>query len=97
MEARVDRLLDRGADDVGPWLERCVLTKAPRATCERYQIAGLAYRDRLLLCGMPLLIGDEALERIQRLLSKASRDAMDDFSARFLGSPPEHHPAPSLY
>ncbi len=96
-EARAERLIDVGSENVAPWLQRCLLTKADRSECRDYQITALAYQDRLLLGGMPLLISSEAAEQLQRLFSKQTREAMDDFTEQFLGMPPEFRNAPTLF
>jgi hypothetical protein len=88
----VDRraaLLARADDDADPWVAHCVLSKRPRSECEEYQVVAQCDGSDLLFTYMPFLIAGDAMEDLFRLLSKKTRETLDDFTGQHLGMPPE--------
>lgn len=82
-------LLQRNAHDVDPWIQHCVLTKKPRSQLQAYTIYGHCQGPDLLFTAFPFMISEEGLTGMNRLLSRKTRDRLDDFTDEFLGLPPE--------
>lgn len=76
-------------------LDACVLSKKPRERCEEYQIYAECDGGDLLFTYLPYMICGDAIEELIRLLSKKTRDAIDDFAGRHLGMPPDFADAPT--
>lgn len=79
-------LLPCGDGDAVSGLSRCLLTGKQAAECKEYHILTACFGENLL--ESPFLIGDDAVENIQRLVSRKTRDRLDGFVEEFLGLPP---------
>ena len=88
-------LLERAPDDAYPWLETCLLTKKPRAECKEFQLFAQCDGGDLLFAYMPYMISGEGMEGLIRLLSKRTRETLDDFTGRYLGMPPDFASPPT--
>ena len=90
-------LLQNYQEDVQPWLSHCVITGQAAEDCDEYQIMTLCDGSDLLFTYIPCLISGTAIEAIQGLLSKQTRDRLDGFVDEFLGLPPEaKNPTPYI-
>ena len=96
MEERVD-LLDRGKrlteaspDQIEPWLENCVLTGTRQEDTDVYHICGHFRGPDLVLSIYPFMICGAAMNDMAVLLSKKTKETLDDFTDKFLGMPPEY-------
>jgi len=71
-------------------LERCLLNGGHRDALEEYQVFAWC-RDGRLICdaGAPGLLSGAVIEELIPLLSRKTRDTMDDFIRDNLGLPPE--------
>lgn len=67
-------------------LSRCLITGKQASECAEYHILTACFGENLL--ESPCLIGDEAIESIQQLVSRKTRDQLDGFVEEFLGLPP---------
>lgn len=67
-------------------LSRCLITGKQASECKGYHILTACFGENLL--ESPCLIGDEAVESIQKLVSRKTRDQLDGFVEEFLGLPP---------
>jgi len=96
MEERVDlldraeKLLAQSPDKIEAWLERCVLTGTLQEDTDVYHICGHFHAKDLMLSIYPFMICGEAINRMSALLSKKTRETLDDFTDKFLGMPPEY-------
>lgn len=95
MEERVD-LLERhehmiasSPEGVDPWIAHCLLTDTPRQEADTYHIFGHCQGNRLLLSFYPFMVCNAAMKPLANLLSKKTRECLDDFTDQFLGMPPE--------
>jgi len=96
MEERVDllargkRLTETSPDHVQPWLETCVLTETRQEDADVYHICGHFHGKSLVLSIYPFMICGAAMNQMAVLLSKKTRETLDDFTDKFLGMPPEY-------
>ena len=67
-------------------LSRCLITGKRAFECKEYHILAVCFGENLL--ASPFLIGDEAVESIQKLVSRKTRERLDGFVEEFLGLPP---------
>lgn len=67
----------------------CILKGTPRAENAEYQICAHCVGDKMLLDHMPYMIGMEAMEEVQALLSPETKKEMDGFVGQNFGLPPE--------
>lgn len=95
-DARYDQTLQWPSDDVSPWLENCVLKKIPAADCRNYQIAGMCIGGNMSLDLLPIMVSDEAVEEMQKLLSKKTRDRLGEMVQDFFGMPSEFADGPEF-
>jgi len=86
---RRNHLLKVSNTDVEPWIERCILTGKLRSACRSYAIYAHCDGPDLLFAYHPYMISEEGMTQLSRLLSKKTRDRLDDFTDEFLGLPPE--------
>jgi hypothetical protein len=68
-------------------ISNCIITQKPIQEYNSYQIGGLCFRDRLILGNLPFAIGEKAIDEIQELISKKTRDFLDGFKEKVI--PPE--------
>jgi len=92
---RRESLLAWAAEDADPWIEACILSKKPRQRCNEYQLFAQCDGGDLLFTYLPYMICGEAMEELIRLLSKKTRETLDDFTGRHLGMPPEFESSPT--
>ncbi len=67
----------------------CLLKGTPRKENREYQICCQCVGDQMVLSHMPYMIGMEAMEEIQELLSPETKRELDDFVGDNFGLPPE--------
>lgn len=82
---RREEISEQSPDDWQAWLSRCVLSGKPLG--DEYQIYGQCDGGDLVLAYMPYAICGEELENIAQILSKETRDRIDDFVDDVLGVP----------
>lgn len=88
-------LSSSGKDAALSGLSRCLITGKQASECKEYHILTACFGGNLL--ESPFLIGDEAVESIQKLVSRKTRDRLDGFVEEFLGLPPAvKNPLPCL-
>ncbi len=81
---------------IEPWIDRCVVTGSSRESCRGYQIVGLCSGNRMELSHLPLMLSSDAVEQIVKLMSKATRDRLDEFMGDKFGMPPEFCESPDF-
>ena len=99
LEDRVDLMMRESAEDVGQWIDACLVTKQKRADCQEYQIMAACKGNRLALGPTPFMISGAAAEEVSKLLSKQTRERLGDFTETHFGMPPEFcdSPQPVLF
>lgn len=93
---RRNDLLKVSVSDVEPWIEECVLTKKKRKQCRGHVIYAQCDGTHLLFTYLPYMISVEGIDELIPLLSKKTRDRLDDFIEEFLGMPPEFRASPDM-
>ncbi len=86
---RRQRLLENYDATTTPWLSHCLITGKPAAECDEYQIMTLCDGTDMLFSYLPALLSGEAIEGIQKNLSKKTQDQLDAFVEEYLGLTPE--------
>lgn len=77
------------SDEIERWLDHCVITKLPSQECPDYQIAGLCCGDSMSIDLLPFMLSNQAVEAIQKLMSRTTRDRLGDMMQDFFGMPSE--------
>ena len=83
-------------DSIDAWLERCLLSDRPAQMFHEYQIVALCRGPWIQRDFYPALISGPALEELSDLLSKETKDWMDDFIGSNFGMPSEFCQPPSV-
>jgi hypothetical protein len=77
-------------DDPQKWMSHCMIHGTPEAEMNEYQVAACFKGDRMVTDFMPpYMIGDLAIEELNALLSKQTKEDMDRFMGDVFGIPPE--------
>lgn len=72
------------------WLSHCMIKGMPREELTEFQMGACFKGDRLVTNFMPpFMIGNVAMEEMNELLSKETKDEMDGFMDENFGIPPE--------
>ena len=91
LKEALDELIAKQGDPVSDdesWMLRCSIKGTPIEELKEYQIVGHFEGNDLSAMGRPLLIGGEALDEMQELLSEKTREEMDGLMGD-IGVPPE--------
>jgi len=85
---RFERLSKVAPRDVDPWINTCAVTGKSKdlGTC---QLLALCQGNRLILCGFPIALSEEAVEQYDDLMSKETREEWDHFARDVLDFTPE--------
>ncbi|MFT6828459.1 MAG: hypothetical protein ACI9Z3_000178 [Roseivirga sp.] len=77
-------------DDPQKWMSHCMIHGTPEAEMNEYQVAACFKGDKMVTDFMPpYMIGDLAIEELNALLSKQTKEDMDRFMGEVFGIPPE--------
>ncbi|PIQ48982.1 MAG: hypothetical protein COW03_07445 [Cytophagales bacterium CG12_big_fil_rev_8_21_14_0_65_40_12] len=77
-------------NDPQKWMSHCMIHGTPEAEMNEYQIAACFKGDKMVTDFMPpYMIGDLAIEELNALLSKQTKEDMDRFMGDVFGIPPE--------
>lgn len=80
----------QGALDPGPLVEVCMLKRIPRSQLDELQVWAWVENGRLMVDDYaPGILSGVAVEEIAQLLSKQTRDRLEEFVRDCLGMPPE--------
>ncbi|GAB5522404.1 MAG: hypothetical protein Roseis2KO_02760 [Roseivirga sp.] len=72
------------------WLSHCMIKGMPKEELTEFQMGACFKGDRLVTNFMPpFMIGNVAMEEMNELLSKETKDEMDGFMDENFGIPPE--------
>ncbi len=86
-DKRQERLANRENHKLSDFISDCIITKKPILEYNSYRIGGMCFQNRLLLGNFPFAIGEKAIDEIQELISKKTRDFLDGFKEKVI--PPE--------
>jgi hypothetical protein len=77
-------------NDPQKWMSHCMIHGTPEAEMMEYQVAACFKGDKMVTDFMPpYMIGDLAIEELNALLSKQTKEDMDRFMGDVFGIPPE--------
>ncbi len=77
-------------NDPEKWLSHCMIKGMPKEELTEFQMGACFKGDRLVTNFMPpFMIGNVAMEEMNELLSKETKDEMDGFMDENFGIPPE--------
>jgi hypothetical protein len=65
-------------------MQNCIITKKPITDYNEYQIGGYFYRNQLLTNNLPFAIGGKAINELQDVISKKTRDFLDRFKEKVI-------------
>lgn len=83
--------------DINPWLDTCYLTEKPRVECSGYQYVAMCRGESLELGVVPIMLSNDAVEDIMKVMSKSTRERLDDFIGDHFGMPPEYCENPDSF
>jgi len=82
--------IEEHPDDPEKWLSHCMIKGTPKEEMSEFQMGACFKGDRLVTNFMPpFMIGNLAMEEMNGLLSKETKDEMDGFMDDNFGVPPE--------
>ncbi len=82
--------IEENPDNPEMWLSECMIKGTPKDDMTEYQMGACFKKDRLVTNFIPpFIIGELAMEEMNGLLSKQTKDEMDDFMGENFGIPPE--------
>ncbi len=88
--AKLQERIEEKPEDPEHWLSHCLIKGTPKDEMNEYQLGACFRGDRLVTNFMPpFVVGDLAMEEMNALLSKETKDEMDDFMGSNFGIPPE--------
>jgi len=65
-------------------LDNCIITNKPISQYNEYQIGGYFFRNQLLTDNLPFAIGEKAINELQDVISKKTRDFLNGFKDKVL-------------
>lgn len=89
-------LLEQFDNNIKPWLDECIFTGTTRSECQDYQICAECQGGQLIVSFLPLMISSKAIEEIQELMSKKTRESFDRFVRDSLNPPVDFKDIPVL-
>jgi hypothetical protein len=88
--ASLQQRMSEHPDDPEAWLTHCMIKGSAVSDLTEYQVGASFKGDRLVTNMMPpFMIGNVAMEEMNELLSKETKDEMDGFMDKNFGIPPE--------
>jgi len=86
---RFERLSKKAPRDVEPWINICAVTGRHKRELEQHQLLALCQGNKLILCGFPFMVSEEALEQLGDLMSRETREEWGRFARDVLDLTPE--------
>ncbi|MFH2142486.1 MAG: hypothetical protein ABIJ97_08700 [Bacteroidota bacterium] len=71
------------------WMEKCAISHQPIENLSEYQIFAHCNGTKLIYSVMPFIISGEITEKLSELLSKKTREELDDYMEKHFDLPPE--------
>lgn len=75
--------------DFWQYIARCSIKGTPIEELKEYMVVGYFTGSYLDFNRPPLLIGEQVMDEMMNLLSKQTIEEFDDFTGKYLTSPPE--------
>jgi len=94
--ARREHLIANFDNNIKPWINECLFTGKLRSECESYQICAECEGTNLIVSFLPFMISEDAVEDIQKLISKKTRESFDKFIRDVLNPPVDFKDIPIL-
>lgn len=69
------------------WLQKCIINHSDISELEEYQISGYFVGNKLYMNHTPYMISGKALEAISNVLSKETKESMDDLWDKLIDLP----------
>ena len=85
--ARRAELMQNFDNSVKPWVSECLFTGKLRSECEMYQLCAACEGRNLVVSFLPFMVSEDAIEDIQSLLSKETKESFDKFTREVLNPP----------
>ena len=86
----MQKRIEEHPNDPEKWLSQCMIKGTPKNEMTEFQMGACFKGDRLVTNFMPpFIIGGLAMEEMSGLLSKQTKDEIDDFMGENFGIPPE--------
>ena len=82
---RTQRLLKRYGSEIRPWIDTCMISGAPIASCEEHQIYGWFIDKDIVFTGMPYMLSGKVMDELLNLLSNETIGVLEDFSETLFG------------
>jgi hypothetical protein len=83
-QKRQEEFYKSGNFKLSDYLNECIITKKPVHEFDEYQLGGYFFGNQLMLDNLPFAIGGKAIEELQEVISKKTRDFLDGFKDRIL-------------
>ena len=87
MIERRGRLMQNFDNSIKEWIDECLFTGKKRSECENYQICAECEGRNLVVSFLPFMVSTEAIEEIQGLISKETKESFDRFTREVLNPP----------
>ncbi|PEN14152.1 hypothetical protein CRI94_03680 [Longibacter salinarum] len=95
LNVRAEQLLaDTSSDEIpniDAWVERCAVTGMSVEDATRFRVMAYAVGEWLLLAGMPVVMTETALERLESGLSDTTKERARTFATDALHLPPDQY------
>lgn len=85
----MDRVLASQHSEADQLTSSCLVSHATITEVNEYQLFAQCRGNSMVIGPMPYMISGSVLEELSELLSKETRDELDNFSKRHFGPPPE--------
>ncbi len=83
-EERQAQLQDIENFELSEWINKCIITGKPLSEYKEFQYGGLFLRNQLMLGNLPFAVGEKAINEMQELISKKTRDYLDGFKDKII-------------
>ncbi|MDH3583062.1 MAG: hypothetical protein OER86_02475 [Phycisphaerae bacterium] len=93
-ETRNHELLGAETVTVDPWIDRCLMCGLERAEARGYTLVAVCDGPDILYHNVPLMICSRCEGAFVKLLSKKTREMLDDFTETYFDCPPSMEDLP---
>ena len=94
---RLEQAGEWDPDCVERWIDHCALNKTPKSECREYQLLGFCIGNQMAVDILPLMVSGKAIEEMQRMLSKKTRERLGQVIDDYFGMPPEFADNPNSF
>lgn len=75
--------------DYSNWLSHCIVNCSSIESLTEYNICGMFRGDKMMLGDFPYMMSLEAMEQMVEILSKETKEELDNFKRTHIDGPPE--------